>query len=166
MATDAFIQIQGCDGESTDKNHSNWIEIQNFNWDVAQPSLTTASTAGSRTSQRVTVAPFTFTQVLDAAYPKLLTNCCKGSHIPKATVQLTRATGSGNSQVYMQFTMSDLVVSGINVLPGQDDGTLPMAQVELTFGKIEWQYTQLDHKTGAAGGNVTANYDLVTNTCS
>src|SRR2546423_354321 len=79
MATDAFIQIQGCEGESTDKNHSNWTEIQDWTWGVEQPTTGTASTGGARTSGRLTNEPFVFTAMIDAAYPKLLTNCCKGT---------------------------------------------------------------------------------------
>ncbi|MBQ9273993.1 MAG: type VI secretion system tube protein Hcp, partial [Succinivibrio sp.] len=30
MATDFFIQLDGIDGESNDKGHSKWVEVQNF----------------------------------------------------------------------------------------------------------------------------------------
>lgn len=33
--------------------------------------------------------------------------------------------------------------------------------VSLTFGHIEWTYTQQKRSAGAGSGNVTAKYDLV-----
>jgi type VI secretion system secreted protein Hcp len=165
MAKDAFIKIADCDGESTDKNHTKWIEIEDFAWDVEQPVSGSGSNAGAMTSQRVEVKPFVFKQKIDAAYPKLVQACCKGKHLKDATIDLMRATGDGNSALYMQYKLEDVLVSKVAIHP-EDETGLPIAAVELSFGKITWTYTQMDHKTGKAGGNITANYDLTTNTVS
>ena len=38
MAFDAFLKIDGIDGESTDKTHPGEIEISSFSWGVSNPS--------------------------------------------------------------------------------------------------------------------------------
>ena len=35
MAFDAFLKIEGIEGESTDKTHPGEIEIESFSWGVA-----------------------------------------------------------------------------------------------------------------------------------
>ena len=108
--------------------------------------------------------PFVFTHGIDAASPRLIQACCKGKHIDKATIDLMRATGDGNSTLYMQFELNDLVISKVEMTTNPKSGGLPLERVEITYGKITWTYTQMDHKTGKAGGKITASHDLSTNT--
>ena len=122
------------------------------------------STGGARTSQRVQHLPFVFTHNIDAASPRLIQACCKGKHIEKATIDLMRATGDGNSTLYMQFELNDLVITKVEVATNPETNGLPQERVEITYGKITWTYTQMDHKTGKAGGKITASHDLSTNT--
>jgi type VI secretion system secreted protein Hcp len=164
MAKDSFIHIKDCDGESTDTNHKNWIEMDSFTFGADQPSSGGASTGGAMTSERVEISPFKFTQRIDAAYPKLLQACCQGKHIPEAKVELMRATGEGNSKLYMQYVMSDVLVTDVSILHNPENKSLPLVTVALTFGKIEWTYTKMDHKSGQSSGNVKASYDCTTNT--
>ena len=164
MAKDMFIQIKDCDGESTDKNHTNWIEMESWSWGCEQPASGSVSTGGARTSQRVQHRPFVFTHPIDAASSRLIQACCKGKHIEKATVDLMRATGDGNSTLYMQFELNDLVITKVEVATNAKNDGLPLERVEITYGKITWTYTQMDHKTGKAGGKITASHDLSTNT--
>ena len=69
MSFDAFIQIDGIPGESTDDKHQNWIEITAFDHVMDQPASATGSTAGGATSERVNISPFNFTHRLDKASP-------------------------------------------------------------------------------------------------
>ena len=43
------------------------------------------------------------------------------------------------------------------------DSGFPSEIVALSYGKIKWTYTQQKRADGAAGGNVTAGWDLTTN---
>ena len=51
MAKDSFIHIKDCEGESTDTNHTNWIEMEGFTFGADQPSSGGASTGGAMTSR-------------------------------------------------------------------------------------------------------------------
>ena len=70
MATDAFLKIDGIDGESTDKKHKNWIEILSYSHGMSQPS-SIASGTGGLTAERVSMSDFSVMKVLDKASPTL-----------------------------------------------------------------------------------------------
>ena len=46
----------------------------------------------------------------------------------------------------------------------QGGETLPLEEVSFNYAKIEWNYIQLDHNTGAVAGNFAKWWDLKTNT--
>lgn len=62
MASDAYLQIEGIKGESTDEKHKDWIEVSNVSWSVHQASATTASTSGGLTTGRASLSHLAFTR--------------------------------------------------------------------------------------------------------
>lgn len=163
MAFDAFLKISTIPGESTDDQHQQWIEILSFNHGLSQTSTGSVSTGGARTAGRVDHADFSVVKALDAASTPLYLACCRGDHIPSIQLQLHRATG--NKEKYYEVTMTDVLVSGIR--PGgsaQGGESLPVEEVSFNYAKIEWNYIQLDHNTGAVAGNFAKWWDLKTNT--
>jgi len=57
-----------------------------------------------------------------------------------------------------------VIVSGVR--PGgsaQGGENLPLEEVSFNYGKIEWTYTETDHRTGKPKGDVKAHWDLVAN---
>lgn len=162
MAFDCFIQIQDIPGESTDDKHKDWIEVLSYSHGLSQPASGSSSSGGGRSSERCDHQDFSIVKTLDKASPKLALYCCNGAHIPKITVELCRA--SGDKQKYMQYVLSESIVSGVR--PGgssQGGEELPLEEVSFNYGKIEWVYTETDHKTGKAKGDVKANWDLTAN---
>lgn len=51
-AIDAYLQVDGIKGESTDDKHKDWIEVARVVWAVHQPRAATMSTVGGHTSGR------------------------------------------------------------------------------------------------------------------
>lgn len=163
MAFDCFLQIDGIPGESTDDKHKDWIEVISYHHGLSQPSSGRVSDGGGRTSERCNHSNFTIEKSLDKASPKLALHCCNGKHIPKITVELCRA--AEDKQKYMQYILSDVIVA--SVTPGgsasNDDHPLPIEEIGFSYGKIEWVYTETDHKTGKAKGDIKAHWDLSAN---
>ncbi|MCP3874696.1 MAG: type VI secretion system tube protein Hcp, partial [Desulfobacteraceae bacterium] len=71
MAYDAFIKIDGIDGESTDDKHHGWIEIIRHGMGVKQTVSTTASSAGGASAERADFSDFSIRKYLDKSSPKL-----------------------------------------------------------------------------------------------
>lgn len=162
MAFDCFLKIDGVPGESTDHKHKEWIEILSYSHGVSQPGSGSASSGGARSAERVDHQDFSVVKVLDKASPKLNLYCCTGKHIGTVKMELCRATG--DKQKYMEYTMNDVIVSSVR--PGgsaQGGEALPLEEVAFNYGKIEWVYTETDHKTGASKGDVKSNWSVVEN---
>jgi type VI secretion system secreted protein Hcp len=159
---DAFLKINGIEGESQDDKHKNQIEILSFSWGANQTASASASSGGARTAERVNLSDFSIVKSLDKASPKLFLHCCNGKHIPDVTLELCRATGE--KQKYMEYKLTDVIVSSYR--PGgasQGGEALPMEEVSFNYAKIEVTYTATDHKTGKSAGDVKANWDQVAN---
>ena len=50
-----------------------------------------------------------------------------------------------------------------NHLVAEGGESLPLEEVSFNYGKIEWIFTETDHRSGGVKGDVMANWDLVTN---
>ena len=163
MAFDSFLKIDGIPGESSDDKHKDWIEILSYSHGLSQPGSGTVSSGGSRTAERCDHQDFSIVKTLDKASPKLALTCCNGRHIKEVTLELCRA--AGDKQKYMEYRIADVIVSGVR--PGGSAGggeALPLEEVTFNYGKIEWTYTETDHKTGEPKGDIATHWDLVANT--
>jgi len=161
MAFDGYVKLEGIEGESTDAKHDKQIEILSYSFHVAQSGGASTSRHTGQTGARVDVGDFTFVKVLDKSSPNLFKYCASGKHIPTVVVELCSATE--NKHTYMKYTMSDVVVSSVR--PGgatNADGSRPLEEVALRFGKLELEYTPFGND-GKAGGAVKASWDAEKN---
>ncbi len=160
MAFDAFIKIDGIEGESTDDKHQSWIEIQSFGCGHSQTVSKTASSVGGASAERADFQDFYFEKFLDKATPKLALACADGTHINKITVELCRA---GTDKLkYMEFTMSNCIIDEY-LVTGDGEDNIPLETIGVNYGKIQWSYTQQKRAGGVAAGNIAAGWDLEKN---
>lgn len=158
MAFDAFLKIEGVDGESSDDAHDKWIEVLSYSHGVSQPA-SSASATGGRTGGRADFQDFNIVKTVDAATPELNIKCAKGEHIPKVEMELCLA--SGDKHTFMKYTLEDVIVSA--VMPGGSaGGDKPMENVSFAYGKIKWEYTPID-QTGSPGATTDRTWNLETN---
>jgi type VI secretion system secreted protein Hcp len=162
MAFDAFLNVDGIPGESTDDAHADWIEILSYSTGVSQTASGSASSGGGASSERADFQDFSIVKALDKASPKLSVACADGTHISEVVLELCRA--GGDKVKYMEYKLSDCIVSSHR--PGgssQGGETLPLEEVSFNYGKIEWTYTQQQRTDGSGGGNVAGGWDLEKN---
>ncbi|MHC4538279.1 MAG: Hcp family type VI secretion system effector [Planctomycetota bacterium] len=159
MPADAFLQIDGIPGESTDEKHKNWIEVLSYSHGVSQMGSGSRSTGGAATGGRCDHQDFSIVKELDKASPDLNLVCCNGKHIKKMTLELCRATG--DKQPYMKYEFEDAIISSVSI--GGGGGGIPTESVTFNYGKMNWVYTETDHKTGKKKGEVKKWWDLVAN---
>jgi type VI secretion system secreted protein Hcp len=162
MAFDAFLNVDGIPGESTDDAHADWIEVLSYSTGVSQTASGSASSGGGASSERADFQDFSIVKALDKASPKLSVACADGTHISEVVLELCRA--GGDKVKYMEYKLSDCIVSSHR--PGgssQGGETLPLEEVSFNYGKIEWTYTQQKRADGSGGGNVAGGWDLEKN---
>jgi type VI secretion system secreted protein Hcp len=158
MSFNAFANFGDIKGESTDKDHKDWVMITQFDHEVTQPPSVTAKTAGGRTAEAVQHSEFKIVKLVDAATPKLYEAACKGTHIPEVTIECWRA--GGDPLKYYEIKLKEVLISGVvaNGNPSSEHG-FPTETVKMTYGAIEWTYTK-QKADGTAGGNVAAKWSL------
>jgi type VI secretion system secreted protein Hcp len=162
MAFDAFLRLDGVPGESQDDKHKEWIELHSFSMGVTQIVGGQRSTTGAASAGRCDHADLAVVKSLDKTTPKLNLFCSNGTHIKKVEMELCRATG--DKQLYYKVTLSDCLITSVRPGGSAKGGeTVPMEEVTINYGEVNWEYTQTDHKTGKPAGKVAAKWSLVQN---
>ena len=132
MAFDAFLKIDGIDGESQDAKHKS--EIQVLSWSFGDASNATAATRGGATRNNLS---FSFVKLVDKASPLLLERTCAGQSIASATLSARKVSADGVAmEDFLKLTMSNVIIT--SVVEGgntQTDGA-PLDQVNMSF--LKW----------------------------
>ena len=159
MAFNAFANFGDIKGESTDKDHKDWIMVLQYDHAIVQPPSVNQKTAGGRSSEEVNHSEFSIVKLLDAATPKLYEAACKGTHIKEVVIELWRA-GGDKPVKYMEFKLKEVLISGV-IQNGNPSGEFkfPTETIKLTYGAIEWTYTK-QKPDGTAAGNVAAKWSV------
>jgi type VI secretion system secreted protein Hcp len=159
MAFNAFAKFGDINGESTDKDHANWVMITSYTQSVTQPPSVTQKSAGGRSAEAATFSEFTITKLMDAATPKLFEAACKGTHIKEVNIELLRAGGDSPVK-YMEIKLKEVMISGVihNADP-TGDAQFPTETISMTYGAIEYTYTK-QKPDGTASGNVAAKWNV------
>jgi len=159
MAFNAYANFGDIKGESTDKDHKDWVAILKYDHAVTQPPSVTQKSAGGRSAEEVDHSEFTIVKLVDAATPKLYEAACKGTHIPEVTIELWRA-GGDKPVKYMEFKLKEVLISGV-IHNGDPTGAaqFPTETIKMTYGTIEWTYTK-QKADGSAAGNVAAKWNV------
>jgi type VI secretion system secreted protein Hcp len=155
MAFDAFLELDGVDGESTRKGFEGQIELLSFNLGAHNPS--TIGAGGGGGAGKVSLTPFVLTKVTDKASPTLFQACCTGKHFPKAKVTLHKAGGDAAVD-YLTYEFEKVFVEDLSWSGSSGGDDRPIEQASLAYGKVTVTYTP-QTETGAKGSPVVASWD-------
>src|SRR5262249_31930490 len=100
---------------------------------------------------------FSIVKQLDKASPLLARHCSDGKHLKEVLVTLVRS--GGEKVPFMEYKLTDVIISGFSPGGSSQGEGLPLEQVSFCYGEIEWTYTQ-QGMAGKPGGKVTAAADL------
>jgi type VI secretion system secreted protein Hcp len=159
MANDAYLQIDGIKGESTDSKHKEWIEVSNVDWHVHQPRALSISSSG-HTNGKAELSEISFRKLADLSSPLLCQTCATGKTIPKAKFEFMRADGNGEPIKYYTVEIENVMISAVS--PSSGDGGVLTERVSLAYSKIKWSYTQ-QKIAGGASGNTSGGWDAAAN---
>ena len=161
MAFDAFIKIDGIEGESTDDKHRGWIECIQYGMGVQQTVSTTASSAGGAAAERADFESFAFSKLIDKSSPLLMLACAAGTHINEIIVELYRA---GTEKIkFMEYKLNNSVIRSVVTSSSDPNHGFPVELVKINFGKIQWCYSLQNRKGGWTMGNIAGGWDLQSN---
>jgi type VI secretion system secreted protein Hcp len=137
MAFDAFLKIDGIEGESTDKSHPGEIEVESFSWGVENTG--SASSGGGGGAGKAVPQDFHFTAGLSKASPSLMLACATGRHSQLAT--LTCRKSGGDHFEFLKIKLEDVLISSYQTGGSENDGDVPTDQFSLNFVKIDFLYS-------------------------
>lgn len=119
-----YIKLDGIDGESSERNHKGWIELDSMSFAAAPVTTPTG---------RVTFNDFTITKKIDKASPVLFKACASGKHFASVTIVAARKAG-GQQQDYLKFKLTDAIISSISE-GTSSDGT-PLESITVRGNKL------------------------------
>jgi type VI secretion system secreted protein Hcp len=157
MAFDAFLKLDGIDGESTDAAHKGEIEVLSFSWGVNQTGSLSGGSGGG--AGKASFQDLHFNTMVSKASPVLFKACATGQHIKKAVLALRKA--GGRQQDFLKIELEDVLVSSYQPA-GDAGGDAPVEDLALNFAKIQFSYTT-QNADGSAGDSVTAGFDVAAN---
>ena len=157
MAFDAFLKIEGVDGESTRKGFEKQMEIQSFSFGASNPS-TIGAGGGGGGGGKVSVSSFNIMKKSDAASPLLFLTCCQGDHYPTAVVTLNKSAGKAPID-FIKYEFEEVYVDNIQWSGASGGDDTPMENVSFSFAKVSITYTP-QKPDGSKGSPAVGAWDL------
>jgi len=155
MAFDAFLELEGVEGESTRKGFEKKIELLSFQFGAHNP--TSIGSGGGAGAGKVTLANFNIVKMTDSASPAIFQACCSGKHFDTAKITLHKA-GGDEALPYLTYEFGTVYVENINWSGSSGGDDRPVENVSLAFGKISILY-KAQAEAGAAAGTFSASWD-------
>jgi type VI secretion system secreted protein Hcp len=150
MAFDAFLEIDGIDGESLDKNHTGWIDIDSFSWGVTNTG--SGAIGGGGGTGKAVAQDFHFAAAVSKASPNLMLASATGRHLRSAMLTCRTA---GQPIEFLKIRLLDCLVSSYQLGGSAGDGN-PEDQFSLNFVKMDFLYT-----VARTGETVETSIDFV-----
>lgn len=157
----AFLQIEGIQGEASDKNYKGWLDITSYKWGTQRKITSHTGTQGNRESSNTRITDLTITRFMDKAAPKLFIEACCGRG---KTITLAHTkTGSGNgNDPFVEFTLENAILSGYRVAAINWSATRPKEILTLSFIHLQIKYTPYD-QDGNALPPIAVGFDTASN---
>jgi len=115
-AFNAFLNFGDIKGESTDKDHKDWISVESFSWGLPHAGAG-ATRAGA--AERPGLRSLTITKRWDKASPQLTAACSSGRHFSQVTLEEGLTT----------YVLHDVIISSFKAGPTE---TLTLSFVSMT----------------------------------
>ncbi len=149
MAVEMFLDIDGVKGESMADGFKDKIDVLSFQWGLSQSGTFNAGPGGG--AGRVSMGDLVINKRVDASSPKLMVSCASGKHYASAKLTVRKA-GGDSPLSYCVITLTDVLVSRLDVTGGQGDD-LVGENISLNFAKVEFKYEKQDNKGAGSGGD-------------
>jgi len=147
FAQKGFMKIGDIKGESTNRGHVDWINIEGFSQALEKEVATTGAT---RRRSTVSFSDLVFIKKLDKSSPKLMEACAKGKVIPKVELDMVTQNGRTYYSVYLE----KVLITGINSQSHCDPNCEVREEVSISYSKITWEYINEN------GEIVSTSYDV------
>jgi type VI secretion system secreted protein Hcp len=157
----ALVKIAKADGECKQVHFENWIEVQNWDWDVE--AETSWTKGGGCSVGKPNPGKLNFEHYWDKSSAVILGYICTGCAFSEVKLIMFKRSGTGKPVEFFKATMYDAFVTKV-AQNAVEDGNL-VQKVELVFKKIEIQYS-VQSETGRLTPSTEFSWDISTGKAS
>lgn len=154
MSIDSHLKLAGVEGEATQKDHKNEIELLSWSWGVSNASYITGGGSGKGKAQP---GEFTIVKRMDKSSATIAKNCASGKHFADAV--LTAAKSGDGQKDFLKITFTEVFITSYQV--SGSAGADLIETIGMSYGKIESGYKPQDDK-GGMGGEVKMGWNVKT----
>ena len=151
-----FIKFDGIEGESQDKDHKCWTDLQSFSWGVSKAGE--GATGQTRRRGIVTIHDISCSKEVDKSTPKLCEAVLLGKVFPKVELHDTATYGEARA-TFMKFELKNVAVTNQAMSAAGSGDAVPVESFSLNFEEIKQTYVQYDSK-GKKVGNVEMTWKV------
>jgi type VI secretion system secreted protein Hcp len=160
MAFDAYLKLDGVEGESQKEGHTKEIELNHWSWG-GQNSGSFAVGSGGGTG-RYSTNDISFSTPSSAASAKLFAACAKGSHIAKGIICVRKSGGDSKPYDTLKITLENCLVSS-HAHGGSSGGDdLGSDSFTINFSKVTYEYFLQDPAKGTVSSTGAFTYNVAT----
>jgi len=159
MAVEAFLKLDGVDGESKKDGHVGEIELFSFSWGASNPtsvSLGTGSGAG-----KVDISSLTVQTEVSKQSPKLFQFCAAGQHIKTGKLTVRESGGGDKPLEYLYYDMEEVFIDSVS-WGGASGGGKPSESISMSFKKMTMTYHP-QKEDGTLDSKIQAGWDVSVN---
>ena len=149
-----YMKYASIDGDVSESTHSQWIEVNSFQWGVGRGISSPTGGSSDRESSAPSVSEAVVTKPTDLATIKLIDEALQGKG-QDCTIDFCK-TDNGQLSVYLSYTLNNTMISGYSK---NSSGDRPMENLSLNFTKIAVKDVALSAKN-ADGSPSTVTYDI------
>ena len=157
--SDYLLKIKTIEGESTQKGHEKWIELQSWSW--GESNAGSSGLGSGAGSGKVSMQDFHFTMEYGISSPKLFGACAVGEHIADAILHIRKA--GGNQEVFVEWKFTDILISSYQTGGSGQGNPLPTDQCSFNFTKLEMEYKP-QKKDGTLDAGIKFGFNVKTGT--
>ncbi len=165
MAYNAFLKIEGIDGEATQKGFEKAVEIHSFSWGASNPSSMGPGATGHG-SGRVSISDFSVMKKSEVSSAKLFNYCCEATAIPTITAHFLKSGGKDTTVEFLKYTFSDCVITSLQWSGASGGDDQPTESLSIAFAKVEIDYMQQTTKDQKGKKAGLAAWNIATNSAS
>ncbi|MBI3898852.1 MAG: type VI secretion system tube protein Hcp [Gammaproteobacteria bacterium] len=159
-----FIFVPGVKGETSDKGHSGWIDVIQWNWGTSRKITSATSTRGDRESTNTITTDLEFSKTMDSATPQLFLEACCGTG-KDFILRLTKTGTGAGADVFGEFVLKHALINKYKLGGYTTDRRRPIEHFGVSFTAIEMRYTPYD-EDGKILSPIAVGFNTATNTKS
>ncbi|MFX1765863.1 type VI secretion system tube protein Hcp [Paraburkholderia sp. A1RI-2L] len=161
MGVAMFMKVDGATGESADKQHGGWSDIQSFSWGATQPAA--MATGGGGNAGKANFDDLVVMAFMDKATPAIIKHCASGKHLSK--VEISSCKTGGEQIEFSRVTLEEVIVTTARVVGAEANDATDRLMMQYGFqaARVKKQYWE-QNANGGKGPEVTMGWDIKKNT--